>query len=1006
MSQCPSGTQLKRLLDDDLDSADSDPIGFHLEGCAACRERLDRIIEQGRSSVRAEAAGCANPVARDLLERLKAMGPLLDTGNAATAGSTEGEPPAQEVEAPHCRSTDISATDGPRSRQPLPAFDGFRIVREIGRGGMGVVYEAEEERLSRRVALKVLPTSLLTQEKQIQRFEREARAAARLHHTNIVPVFGVGEENGHHYYFMQFIEGKTLAASLDEQKDPQANRSGSTRVDRLLRVNSPEADRYRRLGKIGVEVAEALDHAHSQGILHRDIKPSNLIQDNNGNVWVADFGLAKALDDHELTTAGELLGTIRYMAPERFGGNCDARSDLYALGITLYELAALGPAHVALDRYQLIDEMRHKDPAALGKRVPGIPRDLETIIHKAIAREPARRYASASDLADDLRRFLDDRPILARLPSPAERVIRWCKRNRWASAFLVALVFGVIASVWQAIRATAAERIARIAETTARSERDRAQRARDRAMVAVRELLLLQNGHEAAMQSEEMRSSRKTLIDAGVRESRALVQELEGDPQAGLQLVGAYHSLSRIELEAGERPRAIESARRAVAVAESVHERDKTAETARSLGAALQQLSAALPDPVANELAAKRSNAILEAALTMIPSGNDEEWKRMIAANHINMGQRNSDQGRFAEAIDHLQAARALCQSMLEHSGPNQVRIGALARVWLSACRAYRQSGRFDESIDAAREAAALYRGLLADHPGEFEFEYGHALQLAYQEMAFAYLDSGKAGEAISGFNEARKALKLMVATPGCLVSRVVQLKSDLAVVDYNMKVATDTDTVRFAAPRREVIYESKEICDKLGFVQPLSFELRRILAAGCLSVAIYQEQDGGQPDITLLRKSEQLWEETRRLAPASLEARGFLVIARRELMQALAARGEHHEASRWQELSLTTARGDANLLFEIALEYARRIGPIDHLATTLDAPRRAALRQRVVDDTIAMLREAVADDFNDAVRLRGEMALVPIRGDAAFQAISSSMALPRDVFAPALSRQ
>jgi tetratricopeptide (TPR) repeat protein len=282
----------------------------------------------------------------------------------------------------------------------------------------------------------------------------------------------------------------------------------------------------------------------------------------------------------------------------------------------------------------------------------------------------------------------------------------------------------------------------------------------------------------------------------------------------------------------------------------------------------------------------------------------------------------------------------------------------------------------------------------------------GQAVQLAYQELAFAFLESGKAAEAIAGFNDARQTLKSLAATPGSLVSRVVKIKNDLAVVDDNRKIATDTDTVRFAAPRREVIYESFEICDKLGVVQPLSFELRRSYADGCLNVALYQEQDGDEPDIRLLRKAEKLWEEIRRLAPGSLEARGFLVIARRELMAALAARGELEEASRWRDLSLTTARGDANLWFEIALEYARRIGPIDHLATTVDAPRRFALRQRVVNDTIAMLSEAVADGFNDGGRLCGELALAPIRGDAAFRAISSSMALPRDVFAPALSRQ
>ena len=312
---------------------------------------------------------------------------------------------------------------------------------------MGVVYEAEEERLSRRVALKVLPASLLMQPKQVQRFEREARAAARLHHTNIVPVYGVGEQGGHHYYFMQYIEGKSLAAVLDElaRERASAQNSGVLRSDSGS-LNRSERNVYRRLAQIGLQVAEALDHAHRQGVLHRDIKPSNLLEDDNGVVWVADFGLAKTQEGDELTSAGELLGTIRYMAPERFAGCCDERSDLYGLGISLYELAARRPAYDAVDRYALIHDTRQKDLVSLGKRAPGIPRDLETIIHKATDREPDRRYQSASALAEDLRRFLEDRTILARQPSRPERVVRWCKRNRWASAFLLALGIGVIAS--------------------------------------------------------------------------------------------------------------------------------------------------------------------------------------------------------------------------------------------------------------------------------------------------------------------------------------------------------------------------------------------------------------------------------------------------------------------------------------------------------------------------------------------------------------------------------
>ena len=284
---------------------------------------------------------------------------------------------------------------------------------------MGVVYEAEEERLSRRVALKVLPASLLMQPKQVQRFEREARAAARLHHTNIVPVYGVGEQGGHHYYFMQYIEGKSLAAVLDELEQERSSAgsiglaAGRLGFARSIRA----ADAYRRVAQIGLQVAEALDHAHRQGVLHRDIKPSNLLEDENGVVWVADFGLAKTQEADELTSAGELLGTIRYMAPERFAGCCDERSDLYGLGISLYELAARRPAYDAVDRYTLINESRQRELVALGKLRAGIPRDLETIIHKATDREPHRRYQSASALAEDLRRFLDDRPILARQPS-------------------------------------------------------------------------------------------------------------------------------------------------------------------------------------------------------------------------------------------------------------------------------------------------------------------------------------------------------------------------------------------------------------------------------------------------------------------------------------------------------------------------------------------------------------------------------------------------------------
>ncbi len=914
MSPCASQEQLKRFLRDRLDDPEREIVADHLDECTMCQDFLDRITRAPETHERMPSGPQHTKQDARLLELLKAGGPkrieLAEPGEQPT--DRAGSDAAVQI-GPSTMGDFLGALPPPNS---YPSIDGFRIIREVGRGGMGVVYAAEEERLGRRVALKVLSASLHLQAKQVQRFEREARAAARLQHSNIVPVFGSGHQKGYHFYFMQYIEGRGFDAVLGELRRLRQGPSGLAPTGELSTITDRDRLAYHGLAQIGLQVALALEHAHGQGVFHRDIKPSNLLLDTKGNVWVTDFGLAKTLEADDLTSTGDVLGTIRYMAPERFAGRCDARSDLYSLGLTLYELVALRPAYEAADRYELIERMRRDDPAPLRKLDPRFPRNLDTIVGKLVAREPGRRYDTAAALADDLRRFLEDRAIQARVPSSAERVIRWCKRNRWASAFLLALFIGVIASGWQAIRATSSEHAARQAEVTVRNERNRAERARDRALGAVRELLLLDNGLETALMTEEMRSSRRALAAAGARESRELLRELEGYPKAGLQLVSAYHTLSHIEMEAGQRQRAIESARAAVAVAEKLHDQEKSFATARSLGGALQALSVALPDGAASEQAAQRSTAMFES-ITTAPPEIIEEVTRLIAANHVNMGLRDSGYGRFGKAIDHFQAAQRLCESVLEEFGRNPSRLSSAATVELNACRAYRVSRRYDDSSDAGQKAAAVCRELLTVEPGRLIHKQN--LQLAYQELGLGCLDSAKPAEAIAWFEQARQTLNSIATEPGCPVSQAAQAKTMLAVIDYNVKIATDADTVRFASRRRAVIEESYEICDRLAFLQPLSNELRRIYAYGCMNMALYQEQDGAQPDVALLRKSEQNWEEIRRLAPTSLEARGFLVIVRRKLGEVLEANGDREEAAHWHALSLTTARGDAGLLFEIA---------------------------------------------------------------------------------------
>jgi serine/threonine protein kinase/tetratricopeptide (TPR) repeat protein len=401
----------------------------------------------------------------------------------------------------------------------LEHIGGYRILREIGRGGMGVVYEAEQEALGRRVALKVLPGALAGDANARARFDREARAAARMHHTNIVPVFDVGQDDGYIFYAMQMIHGQgldmvieqlkglrdqnaspapdadgdgkgtakpSLAASLilgrfeqddlaagtssdthaglvEEAADHQGTMPSSAVLPGQSDLASAQINRrayYRSIAQIGLQCASALSYAHARGVVHRDIKPSNLLLDATGVVWITDFGLAKTAD-LSVTQTGDILGTIRYMSPERFRGQCDARADVYALGMTLYELLALKPAFVSPYRVGLIEQIRHVEPRSPRTMDSRLPRDLETIVLKAIDKDPKGRYQSADELSEDLRHFIAGEPIKARRIWMAERLARWVARHP-AVASLLAAVFLVMAagtavSIAQASRALRAE---------------------------------------------------------------------------------------------------------------------------------------------------------------------------------------------------------------------------------------------------------------------------------------------------------------------------------------------------------------------------------------------------------------------------------------------------------------------------------------------------------------------------------------------------------------------
>jgi serine/threonine protein kinase len=427
----------------------------------------------------------------------------------------------------HTTAASMQAGDGLPPGGPAPCLEDFQVVREVGRGGMGIVYEAVQRSLQRRVALKVLSLGATLDPRHLQRFKNEAQAAAQLQHPNIVPVYTVGCERGVHYYAMRFIEGEPLTAFIEQRRrgtaaspcqapstgrglanptDGQAGvpgsgpartpaspgsitaaASGAARPDAqtACRPSVLDGGSCRRVAWLGVQAAEALEHAHQQGVIHRDVKPGNLLLDGRGQLWVADFGLARWPADDALTRTGDLLGTLRYMSPEQASarrGLVDHRTDVYSLGATLYELLTLRPVCDGRDHQELLHQILHEEPVPPRRLCPDVPRDLETVLLKALGKQVEERYATAQELADDLRRFLEGRPVLARRPGLWERAGKWARRHRpVVAAAAVLLVLSVVALTAGTIVIGAEQAKARAAYELEAAARSKEAEARARA---------------------------------------------------------------------------------------------------------------------------------------------------------------------------------------------------------------------------------------------------------------------------------------------------------------------------------------------------------------------------------------------------------------------------------------------------------------------------------------------------------------------------------------------
>jgi tetratricopeptide (TPR) repeat protein len=650
----------------------------------------------------------------------------------ALAGGHAGHAAALRELLPALQALAGAAPDGPAPARPgLSTLGDFRLLREVGRGGMGVVYEAEQVSLGRRVALKVLPFAAALHPRQLERFRTEAQAAARLHHTHIVPVFAVGSDQGVHYYAMQFIDGQNLAAAVAGLRggagapappdastaEAGAGRTAGSGATSLLGDAGGRRGPayYRTVARIGVQAAEALEHAHQMGVVHRDVKPANLMLDARGHLWVTDFGLVRCAGDAGLTGTGELPGTLRYMSPEQASGRrgaVDHRTDVYSLGATLYELLTLEPLCPGEGRGEVLQRVTAGEPRPPRRVDRALPAELETIVLKAAARDPDDRYATAQELADDLRRFLEDKPIRARKPAAAVRLRRWAYRRRGVLAAaalsgVAALAAGLVTAARDRDRAEAQRREARLAVDTMYTE--------------VAEHWLARQPHLEPMQRDFLRKA----LDI----YETFASESGGDPAARL-----------------------EAARAARCVGDIRHRLGNPGGADAAYGGALARLR---PPAETGDAGAREELAVCLA----------------------HRGNLLRDVGKAAQAEAACREARDLFAALPATALVREGVAGTENNLGL----ALHAQDRFAEAEAALRSAVAAWQRLAADEPGQPVFRYD--LAAGYNNLACLLRDTGRPDDACTTHELAREIFaKLAADSPETPVYRQA-----LATTDHNL---------------------------------------------------------------------------------------------------------------------------------------------------------------------------------------------------------------------------
>lgn len=712
----------------------------------------------------------------------------------------------------------------------LKTLGDYRLVRELGRGGMGVVYEAEQISLGRHVALKVLPMAAMLDEKHLIRFRNEARAAATLEHPHIVQVQAVGCERGVHFYAMQLVTGRTLAEVIEELKNqtdineisstswspdgPHQLVSSSafdptvalTQSEDPLRSDAATATQFdtepqtqvktngvhrfgkeffRGVARIGKQAAEGLDHAHGHGVLHRDIKPANLMLDRQGETWITDFGLAHIEGDVGVTATGDILGTIRYMSPEQASGEStvvDQRSDIYSLGVTLYELVTLQPAFQEPRRGTLLKQIAEEDPRPPRRLNPAVPRELETIILKAMAKEAGQRYTTAQAMANDLQNFLDDRPIAARPPTLSQRCAKWSKRHRpWvASAALLfvgltlSLAISTILIAQQRNAAQTAAANEKLQKEEANRQRDEADKQRAEAeqqrQEAERQRQIAQENFERArdavdkyltrVSEEELLNApglqllRKDLLELALKFYQEFAEERAEDPYLDQELARALARVGQINGRLG-------NARQERAAYTKAHE------IFRKLAAANPGIptfhfdlakilhSVATVDRNAGQHD-KALNGYVQAAEIYSKLAADfpevPEARHELARGLIAMAKLMDKMGQHDEAFAKREEAIEICRELVVDNPDSPEHSNLLGTCLTDLGPFLTHTARHDDALVFLREAVEIRRELVEEYPSALTYQ--QALSSSLNNLALLLHDTDRYEETTTTYQE------------------------------------------------------------------------------------------------------------------------------------------------------------------------------------------------------------------------------------------------------------